>query len=184
MENGGAAASIMPSKHHLLVLRHAKSDRGDSSLRDFDRSLAPRGLRDAEGMGRYLAKRGMQVDLVICSPAVRARETFGLVQSLLPQRLEIDLCDEFYLATPSTLLVRLAQIPSHQHGVVIVGHNPGLEDLISLLCSSGKSGALERLEQGLKTAALAEIEVTIDDWSQLSSGSGRLQRLTTPRDLE
>ena len=175
----------MSNERHLFVLRHAKSGRGDSSLRDFDRPLAPRGLRDAEDIGRYLAKRDTQLDLTICSPAVRARETFGLVQSLLPQRLEIDICDDLYLADLSTLLARLAEIPSHQHGILIVGHNPGLEELISCICGDGgKDLAFERLAQGFKTAALAEVELAIDDWSQLAPGSGRLLRITTPRDLE
>jgi phosphohistidine phosphatase len=174
----------MPSKCRLFLMRHAKSDRGDSSLRDFDRPLAPRGLHAAEAMGRYLAKRGTQLDLVICSPAVRARETLGLVRSLLPRRLEIEFCDELYLAEPSSLVARLAQIPSHQRRVLMVGHNPGLEDLISLVCDGGKGRALERLAQGFKTAALAEIELAIDDWSQLAPGSGWLRRVTAPGDLE
>jgi phosphohistidine phosphatase len=174
----------MPEKHRLFLLRHAKSDRGDPSLADLDRPLAPRGLRSAEGMGRYLAGLGTPLDLVICSPAVRARETFGLVQSLLPQRLEIDVCDELYLADSADLLARLARTPSHQHQVLMVGHNPGFEDLISVVCEGGKDRAFERLSQGFKTAALAEIDLSIDDWSRIAPGSGKLRRITLPRDFD
>jgi len=159
----------------LLILRHAKSSWTDSSLDDHDRPLNERGRRDAPRMGRLLANEELLPDLVLSSTARRARETVELVVEACAHAGRVIFTDDLYLAEPSTWIDGLGQIDDKVTSALIVGHNPGLESLIGILTGN---------DETMPTAALADIELPIDTWSQLSAGiAGRLRSIWRPRDL-
>jgi phosphohistidine phosphatase len=159
----------------LLLLRHAKSDWGDSTLRDFDRPLAARGERDAPRIGKALRKRGVSPDLIVSSPAARARATVEAVSRAAKLANEIQFDEAIYGAPSADLLKLIRRFPNESCCALLVGHNPGFEDLLARL-----TGARERMP----TAALALIEFDIDDWDDVEDSKGRLLWLLTPKQLD
>lgn len=159
----------------LLLLRHAKSDWGDFSLRDFDRPLAARGERDAPRIGKALRKRGSLPDLMISSPAARAKATIKAVAKAAKLNLEIQYDESVYGASSPELIKLIRDLPDGNSCVLLVGHNPGFEDLVGRL-----SGNQERMP----TAALACIEFQIDHWQDVNDAGGKLRWLLTPKQLD
>lgn len=160
----------------LLVLRHAKSDRGDKATHDHDRPLAPRGAADAPRMGIALAALDAIPDCILTSTAVRAHETTRLVAAAMGYGGEIVEEADIYAASVDTLLDLLRDC-DEEATVLLVGHNPGLEELICLL--TGGMGAEPMVR--LPTAGLACVALDIEEWSQLLPESGLLQWFLTPR---
>lgn len=158
----------------LLLLRHAKSDWDDLSLRDFDRPLAARGKRDAPRIGKALRKRGPAPDFIVSSPAGRAKQTVEAVIKAAELKLEIRFDEVVYGASSPELLKLIRLLPKDSSCVLLVGHNPGFEDLVGRL-----SGSAERMP----TAALACIEFQIDRWEDVEDGDGKLAWLLTPKQL-
>jgi len=158
----------------LLLLRHAKSDWDDPSLRDFDRPLAARGERDAPRIGKVLGKRGPLPDLIISSPAARAKATIKRVIKAAKLNLEIQFDEAIYGASSPELMRLIRQLPNDNLCVLLVGHNPGFEDLVWRLSSS---------RERMPTAALACIEFQIDNWEEVIEGEGKLVWLLTPKQL-
>jgi phosphohistidine phosphatase len=109
----------------LSLLRHAKSSWADSRLKDIDRPLNERGEKDAPRMGGHLARQGLVPDLVLCSPAVRTRQTLALVLPHLKPSPEIVYDDALYPGTPPAILKRLRNVAAEVRHAMIVGHNPG-----------------------------------------------------------
>ncbi len=167
----------------LLLLRHAKSSRNDPDMADFDRPLAKRGRRDAPRIGRWMREAGLEPDLVLCSDAARTRETWsGLAESLhsaVPVLYERGL----YMANAKALLHRLHRIAGDVGSVLVIAHNPGLEEAARAL-ADGKGEALKRLQRKFPTAALARLDFEIEDWGKLEPGSGRLGLFITPAELD
>ena len=158
----------------LLLLRHAKSDWDDTSLRDFDRPLAARGERDAPRIGKALRKRSPTPDLIISSPAVRAKQTIEAVMKGAKLNLEIRFDETVYGASSPELMKLIRRLPDGKSFVLLVGHNPGFEDLVGRL-----TGSHERMP----TAALACIEFQIDHWEDVKDGEGKFAWLLTPKQL-
>jgi phosphohistidine phosphatase len=167
----------------LLVLRHAKSSWGEPALADHDRPLNARGERAAALVGARLAQSPQLPDLVLCSTAVRARETAARVLAALPEPPPVRFEEVLYLADPCVWIERLQRVDDTVGCVLVVGHNPGLEDLVAALLGDAKESARRRLAHGLPTAALAELELPIATWAALERGVGRLVAFTRPRDL-
>jgi len=173
----------------LSLLRHAKSSWEDPALDDYDRPLAKRGQKAAPQVGAALAAMGLRPDLVICSGAVRARQTLALVTEKLGSPTpEVVFDDSVYLATPSTLLARLRRVDVAAHGalphhVMLVGHNPGLEELALLLAGSGAVDDRARMAEKFPTAAVAVFAFNVESWKAIDPGSGRLEHYLTPRQL-
>jgi phosphohistidine phosphatase len=164
----------------LLILRHAKSDWSTSATRDFERPLAKRGRNDAPRMGEWLAREGLVPGAIVSSPAERARETTLLVCKSVGFKLKkVFWEDAVYAANLSELLGVLAGCPADAASVMLVGHNPGLEDLVDFLADGVEEPADGKL---LPTAALARLEMP-EDWGHLKSGCARLLSITRPRDL-
>lgn len=168
-------------KHTLMLMRHAKSDRSDPSQDDFDRPLNPRGRKTAPRMGKWLKKRKLMPEVVISSPARRARETTVLVTGPLRFPEGKIIWDErvYNGSVPGLLAV----VNSHASGAqvsLLVGHNPGLDDLLAHLCA----GALPLDEEGklLTTGAIAVL--ALDPGKGLERGSAELEELVRPRDVE
>ena len=159
----------------LLLLRHAKSDWGDSSLRDFDRPLAERGERDAPRIGKALRKRGVTPDVIIASPAARAKATVQAAMKAAKLELNVTFDEAIYGASSAELMKIIRRLPDGSSCALLVGHNPGLEDLVGRL-----TGSHERMP----TAALACIEFQIEQWNDVSDKQGALEWLLTPKRLD
>ena len=163
----------------LLLLRHAKSSWDDPSLADRDRPLAPRGHQAAERMAGYLRSSGPAVDLVLSSPALRTTETLEHVRGAFGDA-EMVVEDGLYGATDVELLDRLHRLSEDVDGVVLIGHNPGIQDLAIAL--AGRGDDLERMRRKFPTGALAILEFA-GAWSGLVPGGARLASFVTPKDL-
>ncbi len=164
-----------------MLLRHAKSDWPDG-VSDIDRPLAPRGREAAPRMGAYMAAEGLLPDRVLVSPARRARETFSLVAPSLggaPSREE----PRIYEAPASRLLQVAREGEAEARALLLVGHNPGFEDLARRLVGHGDRYAFARLSAKYPTAGLAVIDFAVEAWSELAPGGGRLDRFVTPGTL-
>lgn len=159
----------------LLLLRHAKSDWGDSSLRDFDRPLSSRGERDAPRIGKALRKRAVEPDFILSSPAARARATVQAVKQAAKLDAEISFDDSVYGASSSELMKIIRSLPIESACTLMVGHNPGFEDVVDRLTGE---------HQRMPTAALACIEFDLDQWNNVENGRGRLVWLLTPKQLD
>ena len=166
----------------LTLLRHAKSGWDDGVERDFDRPLNPRGRRAARTVGAEMRAEGLAFDRIVASPAKRVIETldevaagYGPLDAIYDERL--------YLALSETLIDVAREAPKTATRLLLVGHNPGLEETALRLTRAG--GSL-RAEAELKypTGTLAEIHLPIESWSELRHGVGRLERFIRPRDLD
>ena len=165
----------------LYVLRHAKSDWGDSSLEDFDRPLNARGKKAAKAIGGELRKRKIKPDLVLASPAVRALQTIGRVEDGYGSKFDVEHEPRIYGCEPETLVDLIKSAPDDVHRLLIVGHNPGLQDLVVKLSRPGE--LLDEATEKFPTAALAEIRFDTKSWNEIASGQGILECLVRPRDL-
>lgn len=160
----------------LLLMRHAKSSWKDSKLPDHERPLNKRGYRDAPEMGKLLFKAELVPQLILCSSATRARLTAEAVAEQCNFSGEINYLDSFYLAEPETYLKGLQDLPDELERVMIIGHNPGLEGLLQILC---------RQVESLPTASIAYLALPIKHWGELNgSVVGELIQLWRPRELK
>jgi phosphohistidine phosphatase len=164
----------------IYVLRHAKSSWKDASLADHDRPLAGRGRRAAKAMRAHLRAEHIDPDLVLCSTAARARETLARIEPALG-RQEVKVERALYGASADALITRLRRLPAKCDSVLLIGHNPGLQDLVLTLSLAGP----ERDAVAVKfpTAALATLEAPIDGWRELKPGATELSAFVRPRDL-
>lgn len=167
----------------LLLLRHAKSSWDDQGLADVDRPLAGRGRRAAPLVARQMVKKGWVPDLVLCSQALRVRQTWHLMAPLLGEEIPCKTSRALYPGAPSRLLMTLRRAASETRTLLLIGHNPGMETLAASLCGSGSDQALGRMSTKFPTAALAVIGFDIERWSDLATGGGRLEAFVRPRDL-
>ena len=160
----------------LLVLRHAKSSWQDPALDDHDRPLNKRGQQDGPRMGALVREHRLTPDVIISSDAVRARLTAEAVAEAARYTSEILLDPHLYIASPAGILAVLRTVRETKAGtVMIVGHNPGLEELVAQLTGE---------QQDLPTAALAQIVLPIDQWRDLKvSTRGTLLGLWRPKEL-
>ncbi|WP_269931617.1 SixA phosphatase family protein [Aminobacter sp. HY435] len=174
----------MARARHLLLLRHAKSSWADPALADFDRLLAPRGERGASRMGAEIARRGWLPDLVLVSPATRTLQTWRLASAGWPQPLPpLDCPHALYAAAARAILAEARAVEAGVRCLLIVGHNPGLEDLSAGLAGPGSDGrALLSIAEKFPTAALARFEIE-SPWDALQFGTARLTHFIRPRDL-
>ena len=172
----------------LTLLRHAKSGYDDPLLRDFDRPLNDRGRRAAMRIGEWLRQaqdNGTMPDFdhVAASPAVRCRQTIDGVEAGMQARLAPIYESRIYLSSSATLVELIAGFAAHHDNALLVGHNPGLEDLLLELVPPG--GRM-RQEAELKypTATLARLDLNIERWAQVDGGRAVLAQFIRPRDLD
>jgi phosphohistidine phosphatase len=161
------------------LLRHAKSDWETGALSDFDRPLAKRGRKEAPGVGEWLLEESLVPDLLISSTAERAKETALLVGEAMDYKKKHILWDEnIYMAEVPALLGVLADCPTKTRAVMLIGHNPGLEELMRYLLGA----EVETPPDGklLPTATVARLEMP-KDWHKLESGCAKLLGLRRPR---
>jgi phosphohistidine phosphatase len=165
------------SGHRLYLLRHAKSSWKDPALADHDRPLNSRGRRAAKAIGRHMRDQGIEPELVLCSPATRARET---LERIGPVGHGAHIEPELYGAGVGALLARLHEVPAAVPSVMVIGHNPGLQDLALFLSRWGPG--VREPEAKFPTAGLATLAVP--GWSTLDRGTAELIDFVRPRDLE
>ncbi|MFN7173556.1 MAG: SixA phosphatase family protein [Thermaurantiacus tibetensis] len=167
----------------LSLLRHAKSSWDDPVQRDFDRPLNARGRRAAVRMGQYLRDEGLHFDAVIASPAVRVLETLEGVEEGLGRSLGATHDRRIYMASAASLLDLVQGAHDVPH-LLLVGHNPGLEDLVLLLTPDDASPLRAAVAEKYPTAALATLAFAVDSLAAVREGQGHLTRFTRPRDLD
>jgi len=162
----------------LILLRHAKSDWPD--VPDRDRPLAKRGRRDAPVIGRWLREHGYIPDVVVCSAARRTRQTWDLVAKELGGSPSVRFEPRAYGASALTLLYLIRELPAGSRAALLIGHNPGIEELASSLVEPQDGAG----EAGLTfpTAAVAVVEFG-GAWADLAPAGGRLLAFTTPAEL-
>ena len=169
----------MMMRHELLLLRHAKSSWDSAARADFDRPLAPRGIRNATRLGAYTADQDYRPDLTLCSAAQRARETAQLVLSQNPGA-QLEIRESLYHAGLATLVNSVREQPDDLARLMIVGHNPGMDQLLVYLCENEIS--LTGSGKLMTTATLARIECKCA-WAQLAPEHCNLIALLRPGDL-
>jgi phosphohistidine phosphatase len=166
--------------HTVYLLRHAKSDWSDQTLPDHARPLAPRGRRDAKRIGKHLRERGIEPTLVLCSSAERTRATLELVRPALGAAT-VQIEDGLYAAATDELLERLRALPEPSASVLVIGHNPGLQQLALVLATPSRTRG--RLEAKFPTGALATLAVPHATWAQLGAGDAELTAFVVSKQL-
>jgi phosphohistidine phosphatase len=157
----------------LLLLRHAKSSWNQPELHDHDRPLNKRGKKEAPLVGKYLKDHDLLPDLIISSTARRAKDTAQAVADESGFSGQIDLYQDLYLSDTSCYLDILRCLPDETNRVLAVGHNPDLEELLTLLTD---------VNEHLTTACLVQVGLPISSWQELNEATdGRLQNLWSPR---
>jgi phosphohistidine phosphatase len=165
----------------LYLLRHAKSSWKDTSLSDHDRPLAARGRGAAKAIARHLRDHDLEPELVLCSTARRARETLDrILPGLGAPTVELE--HDLYAASADALLQRLRRVPDTLASVMLIGHNPGLQDLALDLARPAPT--LSELATKFPTAALATLEFRASSWQELDHETGEIVALVRPRDLD
>lgn len=167
----------------LFLLRHAKSSWSEPGLADFDRPLNERGRRAAPLIALHLAHGGLLPDLILCSAARRTRETLALMLPALARDAVVRIESGLYGADAATLLRRLKRIEAEVDCVLLIGHNPGLEDLAAGICGGGPEPMRRRMDEKFPTAALAAFALDAACWSSLREGAAVLTDFVLPRDL-
>lgn len=156
----------------ILIMRHAKSDWDSEARTDHERPLNKRGRRDAPRMGAWLKEQDLVPELIISSTAVRARQTAEGVIDGSGYEGDWEQTRDFYHAEPEAYLTRLAQLPDDLTRVMVVGHNPGIEELIELLTDESPM---------VTTANIGQVALSIETWTEITAVQGKLVNFWQPR---
>ncbi len=172
----------------LSLLRHAKSSWDDASLDDYDRPLNARGRAAAPRMGRHLHRSWLETrlppDLVLCSTATRARETWMLAAAEIAPPPPVTYVEWLYLAGADAVLERLRQLPRGVRHAMVVGHNPDLQELAMLLIARGDREEVAALRAKLPTCGLVVLDIPAGSWKQIRGATAELAAFVTPRRLD
>jgi phosphohistidine phosphatase len=164
----------------LQLLRHAKAERTPPGGRDHDRVLTERGRSDATKLGVFLARHGFVPDRTIISTSARTRETWALLANAFARLPAVEFDERLYDATPQAILQTIKAAGRETASLLVIGHNPGLQELAAMLVATGDIDARERLGEDFPTAALAAISFAANDWSAVHPHGGRLEHFVTP----
>jgi phosphohistidine phosphatase len=168
----------------LLLLRHAKAERSQPGGRDQDRVLTDRGCADAPKLGAYMVRHALKPDLVVVSGSARTRETWALVAAAFDKSPAVNFEDRVYEAPAEAILQVIKETDPKIGTLLVIAHNPGLQELAAMLVAAGDVEARQRLKEDFPTAALAVIDFALGDWSRVHLHAGRLEHFVTPRSLE
>ena len=166
----------------LFLLRHAKSSWDDPTLDDHDRPLAPRGEKTLARLRHYIERSHLAPTLVLCSSARRAVMTCNGIIAALPADTTVRIEDDLYAATSGGLLDRIRLVSDETTGLLVIGHNPGLQSLAISLVGSGDPALRDQLTATFPTGALATLTLH-HTWADLMPGAATLQDLVVPREL-
>lgn len=165
----------------LCLLRHAKSSWADPALDDFDRPLNQRGRASIVPLGLYIDEKKLRPDGILCSSSQRTRETLGLLLPWLRGDAAVRIERGLYLADADELLLRIRQVEDGVSCLLVVGHNPGLEDLAGRLAGRGDVFASTAMQEKFPTAALAVLDFDAPHWADIGPGTGELRAFITPK---
>ncbi len=172
----------------LLLLRHAKAVPGDAKTDDHERALNARGQHDAPLMGAEMHHRLYIPDIALCSTARRTLETWERIAPEFDAPPGVDFLDALYLASPKTILKLVLSANDDDGTLLVLGHNPGLEDCAAALArkpeTQGERGLLEQMRDKFPTCALAALEFDISRWRDAEPGTGTLVDFIRPKDLK
>lgn len=178
------AVKKVKQNKQLVLLRHAKSSWDDPLQEDFDRPLAKRGRKAARRIAEWLDEQEIRPQLVLCSPAARTRETLDLIQGALSPAAQIVYEKRLYLADMDDLLTRIRETDDAVGCLLLIGHNPGLQDLAVALAPPSTKKDRARLVDKFPTAALARFDTGAAGWSGLAPGKTRLLDFVRPGDFD
>jgi phosphohistidine phosphatase len=167
----------------LLLFRHSAAERAEPGESDERRMLSAEGRADAAAMGAYLASHVFRFDRALVSPSTRTRETWH--QLAVPLRTSsAPIFDaRIYNAAAQTLLTVLKQQPNEAGTLLLIGHNPGLHELATMLVATGDVDTREQLRENFPTSGMATIDFALDGWDKLHPHSGRLERFVSPKSI-
>ena len=165
----------------LGLLRHAKSDWGQSDKRDFDRGLNARGCKGAALIGTHIRDHGVKWDKLIASPAKRVKIT--LEEAAIGPEPQWE--DNLYLASTETICDVISEQGEDAEALLLAGHNPGFGDMVfELVAPKNENALFDEAKVKFPTAAFAVFELDIDDWADIKEGCGKLVHFARPRDLD
>ncbi|WP_135077276.1 histidine phosphatase family protein [Terasakiella sp. SH-1] len=167
----------------LLLLRHAKSSWSDPALVDFDRPLNHRGRKAAQDMAVFLSQERPLPDTILCSTAQRTRQTLMALLDIYCHPIQIEMRRDLYHAEDQVILNMIQGVKHDPEVLMMIGHNPGLEDVAHLLCHQGDAEALREMCLKFPTAACAHIRFDVEQWRDITAQSGQLKSFIKPRDL-
>lgn len=162
----------------LYLLRHAKSAHAQG-VDDIDRPLSDRGREEAVEVAAVMSERGYRPDRILCSNALRTRETLAPLLPILAGNVWIEIARRLYTAGSDDLLDLIRGQNNEVRSVMVIGHNPGLEEVARQLATSGDGGALLHLRTKFPPASLAVVSFDADHWGDVSPGRGRLEAFET-----
>lgn len=157
----------------LYAMRHAKSSWDNPDWSDFERPLNARGLDAARFMGTLIYERGLTPELVVSSTAKRAKQTAVLVRELAGVERSVQFEERIYEASPLTLFNLVRTLDDRFERVLLVGHNPGFEELVRILTGRAVT---------MPTAALARVDLAATSWREIENGGGTLAFLLRPKE--
>ncbi len=172
----------------LMLLRHAKTEHDGPTGRDQDRRLDQRGKKDAAEIGGWIGRHPPFPELVLVSPAVRARQTWDFVWEAMKEHAgepQVEFVPELYAADPSDLLqaIRHASV-SDPKRLMLVGHNPGMHEVALMLTGSGDAAARKALADNLPTSGLVIFDFAVSDWDEVGFHRGKLVLFVSPKLLK
>jgi phosphohistidine phosphatase len=171
--------SEVTNRRTLVPVRHAKSS-WDYDVADHERPLSGRGRRDAEALGRLLSQRSLRPDLVFCSTATRTRQTWEYAKAGGASAGDIQYLHEIYRAWVPELLTMIRDVPDEIHTLLVLGHAPGIPDLVEHLCVRTDSPDWAQMDSKFPTSALAVVNVP-GPWAELGKGRAELASFVVPR---
>lgn len=166
----------------IAILRHAKAEVGAAHQDDHSRKLAPRGIEAAQIMGAYMFKEGIKPQKVICSDAMRTRETWAQIESIYCPP-DIEYTRKLYMASANEMLLLLAALPEEISSVMLIAHNPGVHQLSLKLAKNGDEGLIDMLHLKFPTCALTIVDLAETPWANVASAQGTLKDFVTPKML-
>lgn len=172
----------------LMLFRHAKSDWSVEGIPDHQRQLNGRGRMAAPAMAQHIFELGLMPDEILCSTAVRTRQTLDLMsakwQELAPEwPAKIGFEDHLYEASPMAIMACIGNVDDRSNRLMVIGHNPGLEDLADYLLQGQSSELQSAMSAKFPTAALALLEISTNTWASLAGSSVRLTQFIQPADI-
>ncbi len=169
---------------HVILFRHAKSSWDNVGLDDFDRPLSKRGTTDAPRMGAYIARHLPKPNWIVCSTAVRTRQTLALIQKQIGIADDvIQFEPDIYEAPPARILSCIRALSDQVETVLIIGHNPGLQAIAMQLTGSGEPELTEKMTMKFPTAAVAALSFDVKHWCDIAPHSGCLDTFMVPKRL-
>ncbi len=169
----------------LFILRHAKSSWSDPFLDDFERPLNKRGKQACVDMGQWLNKQNINADLVLCSPAKRAKDTWKRIKKEQVAFGKKEFVASLYLASTRELLKVIKKAPTKVSCLMLIGHNPGLHELILQLVNtkalnSEQTQDLQHITYKFPTTGFAHLQFAVENWADVAPLTGKLYRMMMP----